>query len=193
MIDIKALLELHDIPEHVARGITPFMWLKQLKKDEILVQPGDICQKGYLVVKGGLILSYLNQNDNEEKVVNFFLPSVQPFCTVWDSYFNGNKSQGKLFSITNTTVLCVNKSDLENKITTDPEILNYYLYKLNETLILENTLRIKLITSTSEQFYKYLLLDHPNIIKEVPTKYIAQFMGISREWLSKIKSVKGIP
>ena len=190
MIDIKALMELHDIPERVARGITPFLWLKQLKKDEILVQPGDICTKGYLVVKGGLILSYLNQNDNEEKVVNFFLPSVQAYCAVWDSYFGGNKSQGKLFSIANTTVLCVNKSDLENKVTTDPEILNYYLHKLNETLILENNIRIKLITSTSEQFYQFLMTDHPDIIKYIPTKYIAQFMGISREWLSKIKSNK---
>lgn len=190
MIDIKALLELHDIPEHVARGITPFLRLKQFKKDEILVHPGDICKTGYLIVKGGLILSYINQNDNEEKVVNFFLPSVQAYCTVWDSYFTGNKSQGKLFSITNTTVLCVNKSDLENKVTTDPEILNYYLHKLNETLILENNLRIKLITSTSEQFYQFLMTEYPDIIQNIPNKYIAQFMGISREWLSKIKSLK---
>jgi len=191
VIDIKSLLELHDIPEHLAARMMPYFQLRKLKKDEILVHPGDTCQTGFLIVRGGLVLSYLNPNDNEEKVVNFFLPTVQPFCTIYDSYFNGNKSPGKLFAIENTVVICLNKSDLENKIVNDPEILNYYLYKLNETLVFENNLRIKLITSTSEQFYQFLLTEHPQIIKHIPTSYIAQFMGISREWLSKIKSLKG--
>ena len=123
-------------------------------------------------------------------MVNFFLPTLQPYCTVWDSYFSGNKTECKLFAFKDTLIGSINRADLESTISNDAEVLNYYLDKLNETLVFENNLRVKLITSTPDRFYNYLLTEHPQVIREVPTKYIAQFMGISREWLSKIKSQK---
>ncbi len=195
MIDIpkeqlSAYLSHNNIPEQIGIRMLPFFQLKFLKKNEILVRPNEICSNGYLVISGGLILSHFNQYNNEEKVVGFFLPSTQPFCTAWDSYFSGKKTQCKLFSFTDTIVATINKNDFERKIATDSEIMNFYLLKLNETLVLENNLRIKLLTCTSNQFYQYLLSEHPQIIKKIPTKYIAEFMGISREWLSKIKSNK---
>lgn len=188
--ELASYLSFYDIPKHIGEMMLPLLSARVLKRNDVLIEPGDICTTGYLIIGGGLIMSHLNPYNGEEKVVNFFLPSVQPFCTVWDSFFTGDRTSCKLFAFTTTVVCSLDKSVLESKISTDEKLRNYYLTKLNETLVFENNLRIKLITSTSEQFYQFLLAEHPQIIKKIPTKYIAEFMGISREWLSKIKGPK---
>lgn len=187
---ITHYISLFQLPEQISRRTLPIINFRQVKKNEVLVQPGDICRQGYMVVSGGLIMTHINEFNDSEKVVNFFLPSVQLFCTVWDSYFTENKTQCKLFAFQDSIVGFVNKSDMEEMISSDHEVRNFYLQKLNETLVLENNLRIKLLTYTFKQFYDYLMEEYPQIIRDVPTKYVAEFMGISREWLSKIKSSK---
>ena len=195
MIDIpqKALayyVSLLDVPVQLAVKLLPHLSFKELKKNEVLVKPGDYCSTGYIVVSGGLIVSHVNQYNQEEKVVNFFLPSLQPFATATDSYFTGKKTHCKLFAFEKTIVCYISKSDFENKLKADSEMMNYYLISLNQMLVFESNLRMKLLTFTSKQFYYFLLKEYPQIVQNIPTKYIAQFMGISREWLSKIKSQK---
>lgn len=187
---IARYISLFQLPDQIARRTLPIFDFKQIKKNEILIQPGDICRHGYMIISGGLIMTHVNEFNDSEKVVNFFLPTIQPFCTVWDSYFTETNTQCKLFAFQDSIVGFVNKNDMEEKISSDPEIRNFYLQKLNETLVFENNLRIKLLTYTFKQFYDYLIAEHPQIIRDVPTKYVAEFMGISREWLSKIKSKK---
>lgn len=187
--DLASYMSFYNIPLQLGLKMYSYLQFKRVAKGEVLVNPGDICDVGYLIVEGGLILSHVNPSDGEEKVVNFFLPSFQPYCTVWDSYFTSSKTQCKLFAFKDTIVGSVSKSEVENQVSKDPEIRNFYLTNLNEILVFENNLRMKLITSTPEEFYNYLLAKYPSVIKNIPTKYIAEFMGISREWLSKIKSI----
>lgn len=188
--EIASYLSFYNIPLNLGLRMHPFLKFKRIRKNKVLVNPGDICDVGYLIVEGGLILTHVKPNSGDEKVVNFFLPSFQPYCTIWDSYFTGLPTQCKLFAIKDTVVGIVDKSEIESQISMDQEIRNFYLTNLNEILVFENNLRVKLITSTPEEFYHYLINEFPIVIKHIPSKYIAQFMGISREWLSKIKSLK---
>jgi hypothetical protein len=59
-----------------------------------------------------------------------------------------------------------------------------------ETLAVENNLKNKVISESSENLYKYLIASCPQVIKVVSSKYIAEFMGITPEWLSKLKKLK---
>jgi hypothetical protein len=40
---------------------------------------------------------------------------------------------------------------------------------------------------SNEEIYNYLIDECNSVIKNVPSKYIAEFIGISAEWLSKTK------
>lgn len=180
----------YGFPEHLGERIAPYLRVRQIKRNDVLIHPGQVCTTGYIVAQGGIIQSYVNAATSEEKVVSFFLPTFQPFCTITDSYFTGTVSQCKLFAFKNTTIASIERSDLERVVASDPEVRQQYMDRLNQFLVFENTLRMKLITLTPDQFYHFLLEEYPQLIKKVSTKYIAQFMGISREWLSKIKSNK---
>jgi hypothetical protein len=51
----------------------------------------------------------------------------------------------------------------------------------------ENDFKLKIISYSSERLYNYLITHCTKVIQQVPSKFIAEFMGISSEWLSKLK------
>ena len=51
----------------------------------------------------------------------------------------------------------------------------------------ENDLKAKLIAYSAKAKYEFVLQEMPEAIQRVPAKYIAEFCGISPEWLSKLK------
>jgi len=62
-------------------------------------------------------------------------------------------------------------------------IESFHYKKIVEVLIYESELKSRLITYNSAEFYEHLCENYPEIIKQVPSKYIAEFMRISPGWL----------
>jgi hypothetical protein len=62
-----------------------------------------------------------------------------------------------------------------------------YLQMTTEVLKNESELKVVLISSSKKDIYEYLLDKCSPVIKNVPAKYIAEFMGITAEWYSKMK------
>jgi hypothetical protein len=58
---------------------------------------------------------------------------------------------------------------------------------LTQALQEENDFKLKIISYSTERLYSYLIEHCPEVIQKVPSKFIAEFMGISSEWLSKLK------
>ena len=48
-------------------------------------------------------------------------------------------------------------------------------------------MRANLISLNSLEMLKLLHKNYPQILLQVPSKYIADFLGISPQWLSKLK------
>ena len=67
------------------------------------------------------------------------------------------------------------------------QLLRIYHAQVTTALQEINDFEMKIIAYSSERLYNYLMATHPIIIQQVPAKYIAEFMGISSEWLSKLK------
>ena len=59
-----------------------------------------------------------------------------------------------------------------------------------KSLIRENQFRTKLLTYSSKKFYAHLVDNYPEIIKNIPSKDIASFLGISAVWISNLKRNK---
>lgn len=70
------------------------------------------------------------------------------------------------------------------------ETLNSLFYHsvVLRALLEEHEFRLKLIAFTSARLYDHLLSRFPMIVRQVPSRYIAEFMGITPEWLAKLKS-----
>jgi hypothetical protein len=161
--------------------------LIQIKSQTRLISPNQTCDKGYFVLKGGFVCRYIDEQLEIEKTINFFLPELHPFMSCVDSFFSGEKTQCELRAISNSEVIEFKKKDLEILLNEDLQFFQFYHSLVTRALQEENDFKLKIIAYSSERLYNYLLTNHPVIIQKVPSKYIAEFMGISSEWLSKLK------
>lgn len=157
-----------------------------VKTNKTLINYGDNCTNIYFVLKGGFVQQVL-KDDGSEKTINFFLDGFQPFMTVPQSYFRETKSDYKLTAIKNSDIIFFSKKNLleaaENSIT----IKDFYQNQIILAFLGELDFRTKLLTYSPKSMYELLISDYQEVIKNVSSRHIANFIGISPEWLSNLK------
>ena len=159
-----------------------------VKKRTHLIQVGNICDKGFFVLDGGFISRVYNKQTKKSRTQNFFLDDFNPFMSCEDSYFTGEKTNTDLLAIKDSLIIQFEKTDLELLTENHKDLANFFQnYILVSALKQESELRKIINAYTKEEVYTYLIEKCNSVVKHVPSKYIAEFIGISAEWLSKTK------
>jgi hypothetical protein len=104
-----------------------------------------------------------------------------------DSFFTGAQTKTELIAVKNSLVLAFHKPEFEKLMVENKDILLLYLQMLSEFLKNESELKTVLIGSSKKDIYGYLIEKCNPVIKNIPGKYIAEFIGITPEWFSKMK------
>jgi len=164
--------------------------LLQVKNQTRLIRPGEICDKAYFVLEGAFVCRYIDEKLEIEKTINFYLDELHPFMSCVDSFFSGTKTSCELRAVSPASVLVFHKKDIEKYILEDIHLFQFYHSLVTTALQEENDFKLKIISLTSDQLYQYILDHYPMIIHRIPSRFIAEFMGISQEWLSKLKRKK---
>jgi CRP/FNR family transcriptional regulator len=159
----------------------------EVKSKSNIVNIGDVCNKIYFIVEGGFVNQYLHHETGSFRTVNFYLSNFQWFTTIPDSYFLNTPSLYQTKAITNSKVFYFNKRTLENLVKEDSLFSQWYYNEVIIALTGEYKSKSQLISFTSLEMYQYLVEHQPEVIKQVPVKYIAEFLGVSREHLSRIR------
>ncbi|MEM9077770.1 MAG: hypothetical protein AAGC43_12050 [Bacteroidota bacterium] len=84
-------------------------------------------------------------------------------------------------------VLMLPKSIISEGVEKDNSLRQAYIEETIYALLAINEFHTKLITLTTKAMYQYLSTSCSDIVREIPSKYIAEFMGVSAEWLSRIR------
>jgi hypothetical protein len=153
----------------------------------VLVSSRTICDKVYFLIDGVFVCRFISEENEIKKAVNFYIENVHSFFTCADGYFSDRPTNCELRAIKDSTVIELSRDDINLIIKEDHGVFMFYHHEVCKGLLEENELKNKIITETSENLYKYMVSEYPGLLKFVSTKYIAEFMGITPEWLSKIK------
>ncbi|MFN3380107.1 MAG: Crp/Fnr family transcriptional regulator [Runella zeae] len=172
------------------RKLLEIIKFQEVKNQQLLVIPGEICDKIFFVLEGGFVCRYVDEANEVEKTINFYLDNLHPFMSCVDSFFSELPTRCELRAISGAKVLVLSKKDLQLLMSEDMALFKFYHSMVTKALQEENDLKLKLIAYTSEQLYQYLIGQLPVVIQRVPSRFIAEFMGISPEWLSKLKHRK---
>jgi hypothetical protein len=183
---LQALQASNMSPDNIENIISKGKVL-HIKNHSLLIKHNKICDKAYFVLKGGFVCRYIDEELEIEKTINFYLEDFHPFMSCVDSYFSGTKTQCELRAIAHSEVIEFNKKDIDSIISQDIDLFMFYHSLVTKALQEENNFKLKIIAYSSERLYSYLIAHCPQIIQLVPSKFIAEFMGISSEWLSKLK------
>jgi len=166
--------------------INSFFKYKTVEKGTSLVEIGKVTDKAFFILSG--YLRYFKVVDSgEELVIHLYAPNN--FATSLNSFFLGNKSEEALQTITDCEILYISKSDLEKLYSTNYKWQSFGR-KLMESFLIEKEERIidQLSLSAHDRYLK-LIKNQPDIIQNVPVKYIASFIGIKPESLSRIRKI----
>lgn len=152
--------------------------------------------KKTLLLKAGQTENYLSFI--ERGIIRFFIPKedtdftlsfsfANAFVSAYDSFLTQAPSNYHVETLTETVLWRLTYQDLQ-AIYAETEIGNTIGRNASEGLYLENFRReISLLTETAEQRYLKLFSERPELIEKIPLKYIASYIGITPQALSRIR------
>lgn len=155
-----------------------------IQKGEFLIKEGDIERNLYLVESGAVRVFYLSEFD--EHIIRFgyegsLINSLSSFITQKPSEFF-------IEAIRKTTVKVISKADLVKLRNESNEHLRQYIELLESLVTQQIDREIDLLTTSPAERLKRVLERSPNLFQHVPLKYIASYLRMKPETLSRIRN-----
>ena len=158
--------------------------VRKVKRKQWLVTPGDHCQSEHYINKG-CFRAYCIDEDGTEHITK--LSTEDWWITDIQSYLSGEPARLYVEALEDGEVIVFKKNVLEELYEAIPQ-LNKYFRLLYQLALVNNQRRIfQTISSTAEEHYTQFLQQHPNLDQRVPQYMIASYLGITPEFLSKIR------
>jgi CRP-like cAMP-binding protein len=172
------------LPEHDKASCRATFHPISLTKDTLLERAGKVPLYHNFIVSGYMRKYYLNEKGEE---VTNDLNAGPRFFTSYQHFVQQTVSNEYLQCITDCEILRISKIDADRTALTSYTQKDFTI-RLFQLVQEEYRERIDdLANLTAEQRYLKFLKRTPNIIQNVPLKFIASFLGIKPESLSRIR------
>jgi len=178
------LLKYVDFTLEELKSINQFFHNQTIVKNELFLKEGDICNTIAYIEDGTLILSQVSENGNEQ-ILDFF--SAGDFVSDYVSFLTNSPADTSIKALKNSHLLTLTKKHLHHLYGIMPNFQKLGRL-LAEKYLLDFAQKLKTSSLPPIIRYEQLITQNPNIFKEVPQYMIASYLGISPEWLSKIRS-----
>ncbi len=156
--------------------------LISLRRNQTLIAEGEVNPHFYILTEG--IMRKWYWNDSIEVTSAFALPGTQ--ILDYQSYYAGKGSIGYIEACCPSKLLRIDSSDYNMLLTSSMEFSNWRLQMAyNQLYFLE--VKQKIITGDARERYLALLRNRPEILKRVPLKIIATYLGITPQYLSNLR------
>ncbi|MGY0392470.1 Crp/Fnr family transcriptional regulator [Bizionia sp. KMM 8389] len=137
-------------------------------------------------IESGVVRLYIPK-ENPEKEITFGFSFTNQFISAYDSFLTQKPSAYELQALTKTTLLSITYADLQDVYKTT-QIGNLIGRLTAERLFLIKSKREQhLLNLSAEERYLKLFQDRPELLKEIPLKYISSYIGVTPQALSRIR------
>ena len=155
-----------------------------IKRKQYLLQEGEVCQHYSFVVSGCFRMFAVDSNFREH---NLQFAAEDDWITDFQGFYDQSPSKLYIEAIEPATVLQIKHEDLLYLY------INYHKFDRNFRIITERKLIdyqnriLQNISSTADDRYEAFLKQYPHLINRLPNTQIASYLGITSEFLSKIR------
>ena len=132
----------------------------------------------------GIIRLYIPK---EEYDLTFGFLFDNEFVTAYDSLLTQSPSEYQIETLTETILWKISNKDLQEvyERTYNGNIIGR---KMAENMFLIKSKReLSLLSKTAEERYLDIFSDRPKLLQQIPLKYIASYIGITPQALSRIR------
>ena len=157
---------------------------RYVKRNTVLIDKGKFSNFVYYI-NSGYLRYYKIIETGEEQTIH--LLASGEFAASFCSFVCSTTSEETLHTLTDSDLLCISKNDLEKLYSID---IRWQIFgrKLMESLLLEKEKRIiNQLSLTAQERYVNLIKANPSLVQNVPIQYLASYIGIKPESLSRIR------
>lgn len=156
-----------------------------VRKKEFLIKQGSKSNHIYFIT-GGLFRFLCEINGNEDTIG--FGIAGDPFLSV-HSLAHDEPAAFSLQAIENSSVIAVRFDNFRRMLGSHPSLMQWWSTVLLEQIYALERRYVWLASSDAAERYTTLLKVRASIINRIPIKYIAQYLNITPETLSRIRSL----
>lgn len=174
----------YSIEDEAIHLIASQLTFKRVRKGKHLLSPGQICEHLYFIQKG-MIRSFIKEGGKE---ITTWIDMEGEVSTSIRGYCYRHPSYEYLQTLEDCELIILTYSDLDMLLNKYIE-LNVVVRKFLEECYAgaEERAFISRIPNAGKR-YKHLLKTRPEMINRIPLKYIASYLGITMETLSRIRT-----
>jgi len=157
---------------------------RHIKRRGFILQQGDIC-KHFTFIVSGCFKMYVIDLAGKEHNLQFAMENE--WISDLASFYQELPSNVYIEAIEPSVVLQVKHDDLLSLY------IRYHRFDRNFRIILERkyielqSRTLQNISVTAEERYRYFIAHHPGLASRLPNTQIASYLGITPEFLSKIR------
>lgn len=157
---------------------------KKVKKKELLLREGDICHFEGFVIKGLFRVYHVDQEGSEQIL---YFAQEDWWITDIDSFTNRKPSVLNIEALEDSEVLYVSEKDKVFAYDHFPWTEKLFRIMTQKTHIALQRRMIENLSKNADQRYKDFTERYPALLQRLSNLQIAAYLGITHEFLSKIR------
>ena len=157
--------------------------LRTFEKNEYILRETEVCSE-LLFVREGFVRVFVTR-DIEEHIT--FLTGPQQFVSALSSLISRNKSLENIQALTKVEAFSVSVEKLKELRESDPDFETINRTILEHMYVQKSEHLAQLLKFDSDKRYRLFEEHEPEILQNVPLHYIASYLGMKPETLSRIR------
>ncbi|TAF44408.1 MAG: Crp/Fnr family transcriptional regulator [Sphingobacteriales bacterium] len=163
--------------------IDKYFEVKKIKKKYFLLQDGNVCNFIGFIAKGTIRHFHIKEGSEKTCDISF----ENSWVTDFQSFSHSTSCIMNLQVMDDTTVFLIKKENLYKLYTECTKYETFGRLMAEQVAQRATEIAMSLSSEKPEERFQNLLKKQPDLFQRVPQKYIANFLGISPESLSRIQ------
>jgi CRP-like cAMP-binding protein len=157
---------------------------RKVKRRQFILQEGDVCKHIFFVVNGCFKMYKVDTKGNEH---NLQFSIENGWIADLGSFHSQKPSELYIEALEQSTILQITRPDLIQLYTNFPKFDRIFRVLIENAFINLQKRVLQNISSTAEERYLDFLKSYPNLFNRISNVQIASYIGVTPEFLSKIR------
>ncbi len=155
------------------------------RKKQYVLQEGDVCMQMNFVMRGCLRMYKIDEKGGTH-ILQF--AAKNNWIADLGSFHTEKSSELNIDALEDTMVLKINRNDLISLYMQAPKFDRIFRVLIEKSYVSIQHRLLQTISSTGEDRYQYFIDTYPHLVNRLSQIQIASFLGITPEFLSRLRN-----
>jgi CRP-like cAMP-binding protein len=180
----KNILKYVILSDQELAELTSYYTVEKVEKNTVILKEGEICDfEGYVLE--GCFKVYFQDSNAKEHVLYF---AIEDWWVLdIGSFVSGKASRLYIQALEDSTILTINRAKKEQLYSVIPKVEKLFRIMNQKSLASMHSRMISMLHKNADRKYLDFNERYPTLSQRIAQNQIAAYLGISHEFLSKVK------